>query len=155
VDVAGRAAGSPGGGFHRDVEAVVEYLLTSTQLIAELEAWLATWASKAVIDGYRRRRGETGALQRPRMTEAMSAALGHDPWLCKLALNILTWVGVPAGLGATLWPLSAWAAERALVTGDHQRSTTRQVGADVESVLAVLRQRETWFARHVDMPLGA
>ncbi|MBU2670314.1 hypothetical protein KOI35_43110 [Actinoplanes bogorensis] len=141
-------------GYYDDLEATVDRLLTSTERIGDLEAWLAKRAKGAAIDAYRRRRGATGAPQRPRMTKALSRGLGHDPWLCDLALKILDWVGIPAGLGATVWPVDSWAADRAARTGDHHGSTPARVVADVDRVLGVMRRRPDWFHRHVERPLG-
>jgi hypothetical protein len=140
-------------GFHRDLEAVVELLLASTQPIADLEGWLAKRAPHAAVDGYRRRRGETGALQRPRMTKVLEEGLDNDPWLCHLALKMLAWVGVPAGVGATFWPLDAWAWDRGTFTGDYRDSTPARVLDEVNTVLAVMRRRPEWFRRHVEAPL--
>jgi hypothetical protein len=141
-------------GFHDDVEALVEHLFASSSPIDDLGAWLAFWAPRAAVDGHRRRRGERGALQRPRMTKALQAALGGDPWLMDLALRILTWVGIPATAGAGLWPLDEWAQSRAELTGDPARSTPATVEAEISQVLAVLSRRSEWFARHVEQPLG-
>lgn len=140
-------------GFHNDLEAVVEVLLSSTQRITDLERWLAGRATNAAVDGYRRRRGENGALQRPRMTKWLERGLGADPWLSRLALKILGWVGTPAGVGATFWPLDAWAGERAAFTGDHRASTPARVLDEVNQVLAVMRRRPEWFRDHVRNPL--
>ena len=141
-------------GFHDDLEAVVEHLLSSTQPIADLEGWLNRRALNVTIDSHRRRRGESGALQRPRMTRALADGLGDDPWLRELALKILVWVGVPVGVGATLWPVDSWAADRAVRTGDHRGSTATQVLADVEKVLVVMRRQPEWYRKHVEDPLG-
>lgn len=140
-------------GFHDDLEAVAEHLLAVTQPITDLEGWLARRAQNAAIDGHRRRRGEQGALQRPRMTKALAEGLG-DPWLCELALKILTWVGLPGGVGVTVWPLDSWARDRADHTGDHRGSTPARVQADIDRVLAVMRRRPDWYERNVERPLG-
>ncbi|UQU64296.1 hypothetical protein COUCH_35960 [Couchioplanes caeruleus] len=140
--------------FYDDVEALVDHLLATTTPIDDLPAWLAYWAPRAAVDGHRRRRGAIGALQRPRMTATLAAGLDHDQWLMALALEILTWVGVPATAGADLWPLDEWAQRRALVTGDQAGSTPAVVAADVERVLAVMRRRPDWYADHVERPLG-
>lgn len=141
-------------GFYDDVEALVDHLFATTTPIEDLEAWLACCAPRAAVDGHRRRRGQRGALQRPRMTKALAAGLGNDPWLKDLALQILTWVGVPATAGADLWPLDEWAQRRIAVTGDVRGSTTWVVATEVERVLAIMRQRPRWHAEHVDRPLG-
>lgn len=139
--------------FYDDVEAMIERLLTAKTPIADLEAWVARCASNAAVDAYRKRRAGRGALQRPRMTRAIAAGL-PDPWLQALALKILEWVGLPAGVGAHVWPLDAWAQERAAATGDQRGSTPAQVATDVARVLAVLRGQPTWYAEHVERPLG-
>ncbi len=141
-------------GFHDDVEALVDHLFASTTPIDDLGAWLAFWAPRAAVDGHRRRRGERGALQRPRMTRSLQAALGSDPWLMDLALRILTWVGIPATAGAGLWPLDEWAQSRADLTGDVRGSTPAVVEGEIDQVLGVLRRRPAWFDRHVERPLG-
>jgi hypothetical protein len=140
--------------FQDDVEALIDHLLATTTPIADLDAWLAYWAPRAAVDAHRRRRGERGALQRPRMTRALAACLGHDRWLLELALQILTWVGVPANAGRSVWPLDEWAHRRALVTGDYERSTPGVVEAEVVAVLAVMRRRPAWYEAHVECPLG-
>lgn len=141
-------------GFHDDVEALVDHLLAATTPIDDLRPWLAFWAPRAAVDGHRRRRGALGALQRPRMTAALATALGHDPWLMNLALEMLIWVGIPATAGAELWPLDEWAERRSLITGDHAGSNSTVVAADIEQVLAVMRKRPAWYLAHVELPLG-
>ncbi|WP_410575312.1 hypothetical protein [Amycolatopsis sp. cmx-4-61] len=140
--------------FHDDVEAVVEHALRrATDPIENLEGWLATRLTPATVDAHRRRRGETGALQRPRLPAWLGQALGGDPWLCDLAVQLLVWVGVPATAGAELWPLDGWAARRAEVTGEPVagRDTLER---EVEQVLAAMRTRPAWHAEHVERPLG-
>jgi hypothetical protein len=141
-------------GYYDDVESLIHYLLATTKPIEDLEGWLAHWAPKAAIDGHRRRRGERGALQRPRMTSALATGLGDDPWLSELALKVLVWVGVAAGAGADLWPLDRWAQMRAERTGDHAGSTPARVAAEVEQVLSVMRRRPQWYQDYVERPLG-
>jgi hypothetical protein len=141
-------------GFYDDVEALIEHLFAATAPIDDLEAWLAYWAPRAAVDGYRRRRGARGALQRPRMTRALAGRLGHDRWLIDLALQILTWVGVPATAGAALWPLDEWAQRRARITGDVRGSTPAAVASEIDQVLAVLRRQPDWYADYVERPLG-
>jgi len=141
--------------YYDDVESAVEHLLTrAVEPIENLEAWLAHWAPKAAVDGYRRRRGERGALQRPRMTKTLAAGLGHDPWLEDLALGILEWVGVTATAGAGLWPVQSWALRRAQVKGDPSAADPVAVAGEVEQVLAVMRRQPIWYADHVERPLG-
>jgi hypothetical protein len=141
-------------GYYDDVESSIDHLLSSTRPIADLEGWLAHWAPKAAVDGHRRRRGERGALQRPRMTRVLAADLNEDPWLSELALKILGWVGVPTGAGAGLWPLDRWAQLRAERTRDLAGSTSGRVAAEVEQVLAAMRRRPQWYQDYVERPLG-
>jgi hypothetical protein len=141
-------------GFYDDVESVIDYLLAAAKPIDDLEGWLAHWGPKAAVDGHRRRRGERGALQRPRMTLALAEGLRNDPWLRELALKILVWVGVPTSAGAGLWPLETWAHNRAVQTGDYAGSTLARVAAEVEQVLEVMRRRPDWYQAHVERPLG-
>jgi len=140
--------------FHDDVEAVVEHALRrATGRIENLEGWLATRLTPATVDAHRRRRGEIGALQRPRLPSWLGEALGGDAWLCELAVQILVWVGVAATAGAELWPLDGWAARRTEVTGEPvaDRDT---LDREVEQVLAAMRTRPKWHAEHVERPLG-
>ncbi|MCU7728874.1 hypothetical protein ODJ79_34615 [Actinoplanes sp. KI2] len=141
-------------GYYDDVESVIDYLLAARKPIDDLEAWLARRALNATVDGHRRRRGERGALQRPRMTRALSADLGEDPWLGELALKILEWVGVPTGAGGGLWPLDRWAQLRAERTRDVAGSTPARVAAEVEQVLAAMQRRPQWYQDYVERPLG-
>ncbi|MDQ7807830.1 hypothetical protein Q5425_29190 [Amycolatopsis sp. A133] len=140
--------------FHDDVEAVVEHALRrATGPIENLEGWLATRLNPATVDAHRRRRGEIGALQRPRLPSWLGEALGGDPWLCDLAVQILVWAGVTATAGAELWPLDGWAARRTEVTGEPvagRDTLDREVG----QVLAAMRTRPKWHAEHVERPLG-
>ncbi|MEV5718598.1 hypothetical protein AB0L41_32320 [Amycolatopsis mediterranei] len=140
--------------FHDDVEAVVDHALRrATSPIENLEGWLATRLTPATVDAHRRRRGEIGALQRPRLPAWLTGALGGDPWLCDLAVQILVWVGVPATAGAELWPLDGWAARRAEVTGEPP-ATRDTLDREVGRVLTAMRTRPAWHAQHVERPLG-
>jgi hypothetical protein len=140
--------------FQDDVDALIDYLLAARTPITDLDAWLAYWAPRAAVDGHRRRRGERGALQRPRMTKALAAGLGHDRWRLELAIQILTWVGIPANAGDSVWPLDEWSHRRAAVTGDYACSTPRVVEAEVSAVLEIMRRRPDWYETHVERPLG-
>ncbi|HEU4348778.1 MAG TPA: hypothetical protein VFR35_13445 [Actinoplanes sp.] len=142
-------------GFHDDVEAVVADLLSNAKAeIANLEAWLSGRLTAATVDGHRRRRGQRGALQRPRLPQWLAAELGHDAWLGELALHILDWVGVPGTAGTGVWPLDTWALRRAAVTGDCAGSDHRTVLGEVNRVLAAMRRRPGWYADYVERPLG-
>jgi hypothetical protein len=132
----------------------VEHALRrATGPIENLEGWLATRLSPATVDGHRRRRGEIGALQRPRLPAWLGEVLGGDPWLCDLAVQVLVWVGVPATAGAELWPLDGWAARRAEVTGEPPADRDT-LDREVRTVLAAMHTRPGWHAEHVERPLG-
>ncbi|SCE68696.1 hypothetical protein GA0074696_0230 [Micromonospora purpureochromogenes] len=140
--------------FHHDVEAVLDDLFAHADVpIENLEGWLVRWMQRATVDGYRRRRGERGAPQRPRVPKCLVTALGDDPWLVELARLILDWVGTDTSAGGSLWPLAAWAERRAGFTGDHHGGESA-VSAEVEVVLAAMRRRPGWYERTVEAPLG-
>jgi hypothetical protein len=140
--------------FHDDVEAVVDHALRrATGPIENLEGWLTTRLTPATVDAHRRRRGEIGALQRPRLPAWLAGALGGDPWLCDLAVQILVWAGVPATAGAELWPLDGWAARRTEVTGEPPPGRDL-LDREVDRVLTAMRTRPAWHAEHVERPLG-
>jgi hypothetical protein len=141
--------------FYEDLEAVIDDVLAhATMPIRNLEAWIASRLTKATVDAHRRRRGEIGALQRPRLPKWLADRLSADPWLCDLAVQILVWVGIGVTAGTQLWPLEGWSARRAAITGDVPGSEPAVVGRDVETVLAAMRTKEKWFADHVEGPLG-
>lgn len=142
--------------FHDDVEAVVEDVLAHARNpVLDLEAWMASRLQAATVDGHRRMRGRRGALQRPRLPIWLADALGHDPWLLVLAVEILVWVGVSATAGAEVWPLESWAHQRGARTGDWLTSEPRVVSREVETVLAAMRRRPAWYQSYVEQPLGA
>ncbi len=139
-----------------DVAAVREDLLRNASVpIANLEGWMVSRLNAVTIDAHRRRRGERGALQRPRraLPRWLVTALGADPWLNALAIEILTWVGVPTSAGAGIWPLDAWADRRSALTGESTCSES-QIAKDVETVLAAMRTKTVWFEKFVERPLG-
>jgi hypothetical protein len=141
--------------FQDDVESVVGDILThATKPIHNLEAWIASRLTAATVDGHRRQRGRRGALQRPRLPGWLATGLGHDPWLTALATEMLVWVGVQATAGTGIWPLEAWTRRRAEVTGDRLASTPAAVEREVTTVVAVMRQRPTWYEKYVERPLG-
>lgn len=141
--------------FHDDVAAVLAATVRrATDPITDLEGWIAVTSTYATVDAHRKRRGEVGALQRPRLSLWLRGRLGDDPWLTTLAVHVLEWVGVPTTAGTGLWPLSSWAQRRAEVTSDWAGSTREVVAAEVEVVLAAMRTRPTWYADHVEGPLG-
>jgi hypothetical protein len=140
--------------FQDDVEAVLNDLLKhADKQIANLGGWIASRLNAVTVDGNRKRRGARGAQQRPRLPLWLGDALGQDPWLLSLALDLLTWVGEPTVAPGGLWPLDAWADRRGAVTGD-PGVTERQVATDVERVLAAMKQNPAWYERYVERPLG-
>jgi hypothetical protein len=140
--------------YQDDVEAVYEYVLrNSARSFENLAGWINTRLKHVTIDAYRKRRGECGALQKPRLTAWLRAELGDDPWLRRLALNILEWVGVTATVPGGMWPTGAWAQQRALVTGEPS-CTESQIAADIELVLRAMRTRPSWFEKYVERPMG-
>jgi hypothetical protein len=142
-------------GFHDDVEAVVDYLFRhATKPIANLEGWLVSRLKVAIVDGYRRRRGQRGALQRPRVPTWLAAELGSDRWLLDLSIEMLGWVGVATAAGTGVWPVNSWADRRASVTGDWERADVDTVSRDIETVLVAMRSRPEWYNDHVEAPLG-
>lgn len=104
-------------GFTDDLEAVVRALLAYRHPIGNLEGWLTMRMANAIKDGNRARRArDMGAQQRVRVPAQLTAVLGGNPWLVTLAQRVLQWVGVRQVACAGLWPLSAWAEERAIAT---------------------------------------
>jgi hypothetical protein len=139
--------------FHDDVDAVLDDLFARADLpITSLEGWLTMRMTRATVDGYRRRRGERGAPQRPRVPVWLATALGGDAWLGELAKAILDWVGTDATAGGSLWPLTSWAERRSALTGEH--ASEAMVAKDVETVLAAMRRRASWYEKNVEGPLG-
>lgn len=117
-------------------------------------AWVAGRLNAATVDGYRRRRGQRGALQRPRVPGWLAAELGAQRWLIVLATRMLEWVGVSGTAGAELWPVDTWAQERAACTGDWAGSDPVVVAREVERVLGAMRKRPRWYMSYVERPLG-
>jgi hypothetical protein len=140
--------------FEDSVAAVVEYVLRFADVpIRNLEGWIASHLTAATVDAHRRDRGRRGALQRPRLPGWLDAELGHDQWLARLALSILTWVGIPLTAGNGMWPMDAWARARAQATGEWPHDTGA-VEKDVDTVLGAMRTRPQWYAKYVERPLG-
>lgn len=141
--------------FHDDVAAVLDLVRRrATCRIDDLEGWVAGAARSATIDGHRRRRGELGALQRPRLPEWLRDLLNHDAWRVSLALRVLEWVGVRDTPSSGVWPLSRWCEQRARITGDWDGSTPDVVLAEVDHVLAMMRTEERWYSDYVERPIG-
>lgn len=142
--------------FHDDVEAVIDYLFVrADSAIHNLEGWIATWLRAATVDGYRRRRGELGAQQRPRVPKWLATRLDDDPWLVRLASQIIEWVGVPASAGREIWPIDAWTDLRGSIVGDWRGSEPAVVAREVEEVLTTMRAGNlAWYTRYIELPLG-
>lgn len=141
--------------FQDDVAAVVDYVLRFADTpIADLEGWIASRAQAACVDGHRRRRGDRGALQRPRLPEFVAGGLGRDPWLCFLAVAVLTWAGLPTTAGLGLWPVDEWGRARQARVPGADAADAAAVDRDIATVLAVMRARPAWYERYVEGPLG-
>ncbi len=141
-----------------DVEAVLEDLMRHADLrIANLRGWLVPRLRPVTVDAHRRRRGERGAQQRPRLPlpNWLDDRIDGDPWLRVLAVEILTWVGVPETVRQGLWPLAAWADRRAAITGEFTGEGEHAVANDVERVLAAMRTNPQWYERYIERPLGS
>lgn len=140
--------------FYDDVDAVLDDLFRNAkEPIFNLEGWATKRLTAATVDAYRRRRGERGALQRPRLPGWLTATLDGEPQLMKLAVDMLVWVGVETTAGPGMWPLDVWADHRAIDTGDYGQAY-RVLAHDVETVLIAMRQRPEWYANFVERPLG-
>jgi hypothetical protein len=142
-------------GFEDDVAAVVDYVLRFADTpISNLGGWIASRVQKACVDGHRRRRGQRGALQRPRLPEFVASGLAGDPWLCFLAVAVLTWVGLPMTAGCGLWPLEEWGRSREARVPGSDAGDGAAVERDIETVLTAMRARPAWYERYVEVPLG-
>jgi hypothetical protein len=144
-------------GFTDDVLAVVGYVLRYARFpIANLPGWITSRLTKATVDGYRQRRGELGALQRPRLPQWLATALADDPWLCRLSLLIMEWVGVSATAGGSTWPIDQWTLERCLSCQTHGLPVPHHpVDVDIRRVVAVMVERRPgWYERYVETPLA-
>jgi hypothetical protein len=141
--------------FYDDTQAVIDAIFAQVSTpIQNLDGWIVRHVRTVAIDAYRRRRADRGALQRPRLPGWLAQSLLHDPWLSQLAIEILTWVGVPATSGTSLWPLDSWAEQRARATDDWTGSDAHTVSREVTHVLAMMQVRPQWYADHVERPLG-
>lgn len=141
--------------FQDDLEAVVNDVLAHASIpVDSLEAWICSRMNAATVDAHRRRRGQRGALQRPRLPRWLHEGLGYDRWLTTLATEMLVWVGVVATAGTEPWPLESWAQRRAVVTNDWRGSDVATVGREVQQVETAMRRRPGWYASYVDGPLG-
>jgi hypothetical protein len=141
-------------GHQDEVEAARAYVLAHAhERFENLCGWLASRLAYVSVDAHRRRRAQSGALQRPRLPKWLTDRIGRDRWLQELAVKILNWVGVPTTAGYEVWPLAAWAEQRAASTGLPEISEAR-MQAEVDSILAAMRTRPGWYADYVERPLG-
>lgn len=144
-------------GFTDDVESVVTALLAYRRPIANLEGWITARMANAIKDGNRMRRSrDMGAQQRVRVPVRLAARLGNDPWMVALADRVLQWAGVRRTAGTQLWPLGAWAEDRAALVGPTgELSAAETVAAELEVVLRTMREWDAaWYAGYVEQPLG-
>jgi hypothetical protein len=72
--------------------------------------------------------------------------------LSVLAIDIMTWVGIPATAGTGLWPYGAWTERRAEITGD--AGTERDVEREVEIELTAMRRNPAWYEKYILRPIG-
>lgn len=140
--------------YHDDLDAVLHDLFVhSTVPITNLEGWLTARLRQATVDGHRRRRGERGAPQRPRVPVWLADALDRDEWLIELATAVMEWAGNDMTAGFSPWPYAAWAERRAARTGDHTAGEPVVV-REVDRVLGAMRRRLPWYEKNVERPLG-
>lgn len=139
--------------FHDDMDAVLDDVFRNARVpISNLEGWVTRRLTAVTVDAHRRRRGERGALQRPRRIPAwLSAALGDDERLVGLAVDLLEFVGLDVTAGTETWPIDSWAARRA---ADDFEAARRAVRRDIDTVIAAMRTRPKWYADYVERPLG-
>lgn len=141
--------------FHDDMDAVLDDVFRNARApIANLEGWVRKRLTAVTVDAHRRRRGERGALQRPRRVPAwLTTALGDDERLVGLAIDMLEFVGLDVTAGTETWPVDAWATRRAAETGDYD-GARRAVLHDVATVVDAMRTHPKWYADYVERPLG-
>jgi hypothetical protein len=141
--------------FHDDMDAVLDDVFRNARAtISNLEGWVSKRLTAVTVDAHRRRRGERGALQRPRRIPGwLAESLNRDVRLTELAADMLEFVGMEAVAGLEVWPVDAWAARRAMENGDYV-AARRAVLRDVETVVAAMRRRPKWYDDYVERPLG-
>ncbi|MGV9365777.1 hypothetical protein [Amycolatopsis sp. NPDC003731] len=140
--------------FHDDMEAVIDDVFRNARIpITSLEGWIRRRLVQATVDGYRRRRSERGALQRPRVPRWLAAELGADPVLLALAVGILDFVGTDSVPAAGIWPFDRWAEDR-VASGTAPSAARRAVERETALVLSAMRRRPRWYENYVERPLG-
>ncbi|MDX5460295.1 hypothetical protein ACGFI5_04255 [Micromonospora tulbaghiae] len=141
--------------FENDVEAVVDDVARKASArIENLEGWIASRLIPATVDAHRRRRGEHGALQRPRVPAWLAKELGGEPWLLDLATQILVWAGTPATAGYELWPTESWVVRRCERHGGWSTYGETDLQTDIRTVLHAMSSRPQWYEQYVEGPLG-
>jgi hypothetical protein len=137
------------------MDAVLDDLFRNARgPIRNLEGWVARRLAAVTIDAYRRRRGERGALQRPRLPKWLLQEMRHNMRLAGLAVKMLEWVGVEASAGTRDWPVEVWAAQRVESGIADGESAERAVIRDIAIVINAMRKRPTWYAKYVERPMG-
>jgi hypothetical protein len=140
--------------FHDDMDAVVDDVFRNARIpITSIEGWIRSRLTHATVNGYRRRRSERGALQRPRVPRWLAAELGDNPVLMALAVDILDFVGTDTVAGPGVWPIEQWAESRA-ARGADPTTVHPVVVRETEVVLSAMRLRPKWYADYVERPLG-
>lgn len=141
--------------FHDDMDAVLDDVLRHATIpVHNLEGWVRGRLQIATINGYRRRRGERGALQRPRVPRWLATALGEEQRLTALAVDLLEFVGNDVVAGFAVWPVEWWAEQRAITGGGDYESARREIVRDIETVLTAMRLKPRWYSDYVERPLG-
>jgi hypothetical protein len=141
--------------FHDDMDAVLDDLFRNARKpIYNLEGWVTRRLAAVTIDAYRRRRGERGALQRPRLPKWLVQEFRRSKRLTELAIKMLEWVGVEASAGVHDWPIEVWAAQRVEAGTIDGESAERTVARDIAIVLTAMRKRPRWYAAYIDRPMG-
>lgn len=140
--------------FHDDMDAVLDDLFQYARTpIQNLEGWVRKRLRAATVNAYRRRRGDRGAQQRPRLPGWLAERLDHDVRLTGLAVSMLEFVGVEQAAGLEIWPVDAWTSRRVADGGDYD-AERRSVLRDIAGVLTAMRTRPNWYANYVERPLG-
>jgi hypothetical protein len=140
--------------FHDDMDAVVDDVFRNAGIvITSLEGWIRSRLTHSTVDGYRRRRSERGALQRPRVPRWLAAALGDNHARMALAVDILDFVGTDTVVGPGIWPFEQW-AERHIARSGDPSTALQVVTRETEIVLSAMRCRPQWYADYVERPLG-
>ncbi|WP_117212330.1 hypothetical protein [Allorhizocola rhizosphaerae] len=140
--------------FHNDMDAVLDDLFRHARKpIHNLEGWVSRRLTAVTIDAHRRRRGERGALQRPRIPMWLAQELRNSKRLMELAVKMLEWVGVETTAGKHDWPVEVWSAQRTEAGADYE-DAERAVTRDIALVIAAMRKRPRWYVNRIERPMG-